>query len=172
MDAKDSLLCLANEKPWPLWVTESINSVSNKCFAVLWFYLSFSSSFFSMTLGNFKCPNSKWFSLKCHKEGAWIFPWAEIFVPWSTNRLLAPFSPGLQGFRTYKWFEKCGSVLSVWHSSTPSTKITVANRNLLSSIIWILTFIPLWRSRLEMISDFLFPFPSITSAMLLCTGKH
>lgn len=40
----------------------------------------------------------------------------------------------------------------------PSNKNTVANRNLLSSIIRILTFIPLWRSQLEMISDFFFPF--------------
>lgn len=38
----------------------------------------------------------------------------------------------------------------------PSNKNTVANRNLLSSIIRILTFIPLWRSQLEMISDFFF----------------
>lgn len=40
----------------------------------------------------------------------------------------------------------------------PSMWNTVANRNLLSSIIRILTFIPLWRSQLEMISDFYFFF--------------
>lgn len=80
-----------------------------------------------------------WFSLKCHKEGAWIFPWAEIFVQWSTNLLLVPFSPGLQG---------SGSIndLKMWTSFICLTQLnenTVANRNLLSSIIQILTFIPL-----------------------------
>ena len=90
------------------------NSIYSKCFACFASIFCFLFFILFSDVGEvLKCPNSKEFSLKCQKESAWIFPWAEIFAQWSTNLLPVSFNPGLQGFRTYKWFEKCGPVLSV-----------------------------------------------------------
>lgn len=94
-------------------IQSTINTL--QCFVSIFCFLLF--ILFSDAEEALKCLHSKQLPLICQKESAWIFLWAEIFAQWSTNLLPASFSPGPQGFGTYKQFENHGPV-SIRLSST------------------------------------------------------
>lgn len=136
-----------------------IQSIINalKCFASIFHFLFF--ILFNDVEEVLICPNSKQGFFKCQKENAWIFFLGLKYLP-DRAQIYCQFlsTPDHRVSGLINDLKNMGQFYLSGSAPHHSNENTVSNRNLLSSVIRILTFTLLWHSQLKMISIFFFFF--------------